>query len=98
MSSYQFHIHKTVEALDEIEIMLFTSMLNLASEGELKEISDNFEINDEVLFKLEDLENLEDSNVVSLMSIFNEVLLLKEKLRNLYPPNQPKKEDDDLPF
>jgi hypothetical protein len=85
MSSYQFHIHKTVEALDEIEIMLFTSMLNLASEGELKEISDTFEINDEVLFKLEDLENLEDPNVVSLMSIFNEVLLAKEKFKNLFP-------------
>jgi hypothetical protein len=85
MSSYQFHIHKTVEALDEIEIMLFTGMLNLASEGELKEISDTFEINDEVLFKLEDLENLEDPNVVSLMSIFNEVLLAKEKFKNLFP-------------
>jgi hypothetical protein len=96
MSSYQFHIHKTVEALDEIEIMLFTSMLNLASEGELKEISDTFEINDEVLFKLEDLENLEDPNVVSLMSIFKDVLLLKEKLGNSYPKT--KKDDDDLPF
>jgi hypothetical protein len=96
MSSYQFHIHKTVEALDEIEIMLFTGMLNLASEGELKEISDTFEINDEVLFKLEDLENLEDPNVVSLMSIFKDVLLLKEKLGNSYPKT--KKDDDDLPF
>jgi hypothetical protein len=96
MSSYQFHIHKTVEALDEIEIMLFTGMLNLASEGELKEISDTCEIKDEVLFKLEDLENLEDPNVVSLMSIFKDVLLLKEKLGNSYPKT--KKDDDDLPF
>jgi hypothetical protein len=98
MRSYQFQIEKTIEALDEVETILFTRMLNLASEGELKEITENFEIGEEVFFKLEDLQNLEDPNIVSLMSIFNDVLSLRYKLENLYPNLNRKKEDNDLPF
>jgi hypothetical protein len=98
MDKYKKHIYKTIDALEEIEIMLFTSMLNLASEGELKEISDTFEINDVVKFKLEDFQNLEDANINLLMNIFNDVLSTRDKLENLYPQCKSKKEDDELPF
>lgn len=98
MSSYQFQIEKTVEALEEVETILFGRMLNIASEGELKEITQNFEIGEEVFFKLEDLQNLEDPNIVNLISIFNDVLSLRYKLENLYPNTNRKKEDDDFPF
>jgi hypothetical protein len=87
MKKYQFQIQETIDALDEIEIILFTRMLNLASEGELKEISNTFEINDVIPFKFEDLQNLKDPNISLLMNIFNDVLLTKEKLENLYPNN-----------
>jgi hypothetical protein len=98
MANYKKHIYKTIDALEEIEIMLFTSMLNLASEGELKEISDTFEINDVVKFKLEDFQNLEDANINLLMNIFNDVLATRDKLENLYPQCKSNKEDDELPF
>lgn len=85
MSDYKFQIQQTVEALDEIEDIIFNRMLNLAMEGELKEIGDTFEIDDVVSFKLEDLQNLEDSNVKLLIDIFNQVVHAKDKFENLYP-------------
>jgi hypothetical protein len=85
MNDYRFQIRKTIEALDEIEDALHSRMLNLAMEGELKEVNNNFEIDDVVSFKLSDFMDLEDPNIKLLMNIFNEVVLGKEKLKNLFP-------------
>ncbi|QEK50499.1 hypothetical protein FYC62_01570 [Pedobacter aquae] len=85
MSAYKFQVLETIEALDEIEGILYTRMLNLATEGELKEISDSFEIGDVVPFKYEDLKNIQDPNVNLLMNIFNDVVNAKEKFKNLFP-------------
>ncbi|MRX45832.1 hypothetical protein [Pedobacter puniceum] len=85
MSDYKFQVLKTIEALEEIESILYTRMLNLAAEGELKEISDAFEVGDVVPFKYEDLKNIQDPNVNLLMNIFNDVVNAKEKFENLFP-------------
>ena len=51
MSDYKFQIQETIKALNEIESMLYTQMLNIAMEGELKEVNDSLEIGEVVNFK-----------------------------------------------
>ncbi len=80
MKDYRFQIAEAIDSLDKIEGILFTRMINIASEGELKEISDVFEINDIVPFKFEDLQNLQDPNISLLKNIFNKMVLGKKKL------------------
>ena len=67
--NYKFQVQETIEALDEIEAVLYNRIVNLGMEGELKEVNDSFELDEEMSFKLADFMKLKDPNVQMLLDI-----------------------------
>ena len=105
MNAYTNQIHEAIEALDDIEAVLYTKIVNLGMEGDLKELNDCIEVGESVNFKFSDFMALKDPNVNLLLDIYTEVALGKEKLKNLFPKeidgdflDNYDNEEDDLPF
>ena len=72
---------------------LFTSMLNLACEGPLKEVNEAFQIGEEFTFSTDDLKNTDDANLNLLLKSHESINLLISSLINI---NAIKEEELDL--
>ena len=62
---------------------LFTSMLNLACEGPLKEINDAFQVGEAFTFSTDDFKNTGDSNLELLLEEHESINLLVSSLINI---------------
>lgn len=83
-NKYKLRIKQTIDAFEEIEVILHTCIINLAMEGELKEVNNIFELDEEVSFKISDFSSLTDSNINLLLNIYKEVEQGKSVFQNLF--------------
>lgn len=69
-TEYRELLIKACQLLIEQQQELFSAMLNLASAGPLKELSDAFEIGESFTFQLDDMRNTGDANLDALVEQF----------------------------
>ncbi len=92
-ASYQQSIIDTIQQLQEAGDQVFTQALNIAMNGERKDLNDRFEVGDEVRFYLEDLEAVNDPNVQHLVALLGRIQETMDSLRNINGLNENDEED-----
>lgn len=80
---YQHHLRNSIAVLRETVKELETVIINLAMSGELAELNDKFEENDDMTFKYEDFRNLSDYNVKLLYGLYDFIDDKKRELLNV---------------
>lgn len=93
--TYRRYLEKASALIRETVHELQTIIINLAMSGELADVNDQFEENDEMKFDYEDFRNLSDYNVQLLYSLYD---FMEQKRAELINVNALKKEDEDYPF
>ena len=84
-NKYKLRIKQTIEAFEEIEVIIHTRILNLLMDGEWEGINDVFEIGEEVRFKFSDFSTVADPNVKLILDIYKRVIEGNDVLQNLFP-------------
>lgn len=93
---YRKHLENAPKVIREAVHELQTIIINLAMSGELADVNDQFEENDELKFDYEDFRNLADYNVQLLYSLYD---FMEQKQAELINVNVLKdEEDEDYPF
>jgi len=62
---------------------LFTQIVNIASDGELKEILDVFEEGDYYDFEMDQFENSSDVNIIKLMQLCKNIEMAFDSIQNV---------------
>lgn len=93
--TYRRYLEKAPTLIRETVHELQTIIINLTMSGELADVNDQFEENDEMKFDYEDFRNLSDYNVQLLYSLYD---FMEQKRTELINVNALKEEDEDYPF
>lgn len=88
---YESHLKSTPIVLRETIIELQTIIINLAMCGELAELNDKFDEDDEVKFKYEDFRSVKDYNVNLLYTLLD---FIEDKRRELMNVNGLQEEEE----
>lgn len=94
-TNYQKQIQNTINMLDDVEQMMQLQIINLGMEGEMKTVSDNFEVGEVMTLKISDFKQVDDANVLALINLFDKVADENDRLKNLFPPTN---DDNEYPF
>ena len=93
---YRKHLENAPKVIRETVNELQAIILNLAMSGELAEVNDQFEENDELKFNYEDFRKLSDYNVQLLYSLCDFMEQKRTELMNINALKD--EEDEDYPF
>ncbi|MEJ5056163.1 hypothetical protein [Sphingobacterium sp. MYb382] len=80
---YRYRVIETLHLLEDIRNQVFVQLVNLASDGELRETMELFEEGDYYTFELDHFENLNDVNVNKLLSLCKELEVIFESIQNM---------------
>ncbi|MBD1429985.1 MULTISPECIES: hypothetical protein [Sphingobacterium] len=83
MKAYRNRVIESLQLLGDIRNQLFTQIVNIASDGELKEIMDVFEEGDCYEFEMDQFENSKDINIVKLMQLCKDIELAFDSIQNV---------------
>lgn len=78
---YRKMVIKAINTLTTAQISVFTSIVNVGSAGDYKEL--DFEEGEEVEFELAHFDTSDDANVQTLMKLFKQMEDTKQRLINL---------------
>lgn len=70
---YRKRMIQTLYVLAEARENTFMQIINLATEGEMKDIHNVFEIGDHFVFELGHFENMADANVQKLVQLYKDI-------------------------
>lgn len=83
MEAYRNRVIESLQLLGEIRNQLFTQIVNIASDGELKEILDAFEEGDYYDFEMDQFENSSDVNIIKLMQLCKNIEMAFDSIQNV---------------
>ncbi|WP_149915650.1 hypothetical protein [Sphingobacterium cavernae] len=83
MEAYRNRVIESLQLLGEIRNQLFTQIVNIASDGELKEILDVFEEGDYYDFEMDQFENSSDVNIIKLMQLCKNIEMAFDSIQNV---------------
>ncbi|HLS38171.1 MAG TPA: hypothetical protein VK023_07855 [Sphingobacterium bovisgrunnientis] len=83
MEAYRIRVIESLQLLGEIRNQLFTQIVNIASDGELKEILDVFEEGDYYDFEMDQFENSSDVNILKLMQLCKNIEMAFDSIQNV---------------
>jgi hypothetical protein len=83
MKAYRNRVIETLVLLGEIRNQLFTQIVNIASDGEMKEILIVFKEGDYYTFEMDQFENSSDANIVRLMALCKEIEVTFDSIQNV---------------
>lgn len=83
MEAYRNRVIESLQLLGDIRNQLFTQIVNIASDGELKEILDLFEEGDYYDFEMDQFENSSDVNIVKLMQLCKDIEITFASIQNV---------------
>lgn len=83
MKAYRNRVIETLVLLGEIRNQLFTQIVNIASDGEMKEILNVFKEGDYYTFEMDQFENSSDANIVRLMALCKEIEVTFDSIQNV---------------
>lgn len=83
MKAYRNRIIESLVLLGEMRNQLFTQIVNIASDGEMKEILNVFEEGDYYTFDMEQFESSSDINIIKLMELCKEIEIAFESIQNV---------------
>ena len=80
---YKQRVEEALKDLRLCQENIFTSLVNIAMEGELKEWNETVVIGEKFKFDLELFERSDDANIQILVKLFNNIDTAYESLKNL---------------
>lgn len=83
MKAYRNRVIETLVLLGEIRNQLFTQIVNIASDGEMKEILNVLKEGDYYTFEMDQFENSSDANIVRLMALCKEIEDTFDSIQNV---------------
>lgn len=83
MEAYRNRVIESLQLLGEIRNQLFTQIVNIASDGELKEILNVFEEGDYYDFEMDQFENSSDVNILKLMQLCKDIEVTFDSIQNM---------------
>ena len=83
MEAYRNRVIESLQLLGEIRNQLFTQIVNIASDGELKDVLDVFEEGDYYTFEMDQFENSSDVNIVKLMQLCKDIEVAFDSIQNV---------------
>lgn len=83
MKAYRNRVIESLVLLGEMRNQLFTQIVNIASDGEMKEILNVFEEGDYYTFDMEQFESSSDINIIKLMELCKEIEIAFESIQNV---------------
>jgi len=83
MKAYRNRVIESLQLLEIIRNQLFTQIVNIASDGEFKEILDVFKEGDFYDFEMDQFENSSDINIVKLMQLCKDIELAFDCIQNV---------------
>lgn len=83
MKAYRNRVIESLQLLGDIRNQLFTQIVNIASDGELKEILDVFEEGDYYDFEMDQFENSSDTNILKLMQLCKQIEVAFDSIQNV---------------
>ncbi len=83
MRAYRNRVIESLVLLSEIRNQLFTQIVNIASDGEMKEILNVFKEGDYYTFEIDQFENSSDVNIVRLMALCKEIEEAYNSIQNV---------------
>lgn len=83
MEAYRNRVIESLQLLGEIRNKLFTQIVNIASDGELKEILNVFEEGDYYDFEMDQFENSSDVNILKLMQLCKDIEVTFDSIQNM---------------
>ncbi|MCA5003621.1 hypothetical protein [Sphingobacterium bovistauri] len=83
MEAYRNRVIESLQLLGDIRNQLFTQIVNIASDGELKDILSVFEEGDYYDFEMDQFENSSDVNIVKLMQLCKEIEVAFDSIQNV---------------
>ncbi|MEX8547486.1 MAG: hypothetical protein V5804_07780 [Mucilaginibacter sp.] len=93
-TKYKALLVEAINKLEDLNSSIYNLILNLAMQGELKEVNDLFKNGEIVNFKFDDFKNLSDQNVQHLIEIMTFIDEKYQTLKNINAIS----DDDLLPF
>ncbi|WP_159638619.1 hypothetical protein [Sphingobacterium composti Ten et al. 2007 non Yoo et al. 2007] len=83
MEAYRNRVIESLQLLGDIRNQLFTQIVNIASDGELKDILAVFEEGDYYDFEMDQFENSSDINIIKLMQLCKEIEIAFDSIQNV---------------
>ena len=83
MEAYRNRVIESLQLLGDIRNQLFTQIVNIASDGELKEVLEIFEEGDYYDFEMDQFENSSDINIVKLMQLCKDIEKAFDSIQNV---------------
>lgn len=83
MKAYRNRVIESLILLGKMRDVLFTQIVNIASDGEMKEILNVFEEGDYYTFEMDQFENSSDINIEKLMALCRELELAFNFIQNV---------------
>lgn len=83
MKAYRNRVIESLVLLGDMRNQLFTQIVNIASDGEMKEILNVFEEGDYYTFDMEQFESSSDINIIKLMELCKEIEIAFESIQNV---------------
>lgn len=80
---YRNRVIETLHLLEDIRNQVFVQLVNLASDGEMRETMELFEDGDYYTFELDHFEDLNDVNVNKLLHLCKDLENIFESIQNM---------------
>lgn len=83
MKTYRSHLIESLNLLEIVREHVLTQIVNISSEGELKDVLSVFEEGDAYTFEVDQFENSKDINVQMLMGLCKEIERVYNSIHNV---------------
>ena len=83
MKAYRNRVIESLVLLGEMRNQLFTQIVNIASDGEMKEILNVFEEGDYYTLDIAQFASSSDINIIKLMELCKEIEIAFESIQNV---------------
>lgn len=80
---YRNSVIESLQLLEDVRNQVFTQVVNIASNGEMKEVLDIFEEGDSYIFDLDQFETSNDVNIQKLMSLCKHIESIYNSIQNV---------------
>jgi len=80
---YRASVIQSLQLLEEVRNQIFTQIVNVASNGELKEVLDVFEDGDYYTFDIDQFDDSKDVNIIKLLNLCKNIEEIYDSIQNV---------------
>lgn len=81
--NYRNRVIESLHMLEDVRNQIFTQVVNLASDGEMKEVMNVFEDGDYFTFEMSQFEDMKDLNINKLMLLCKDIEKVFDSIQNV---------------